>query len=653
MKMSRIALVTVLAVCLAAMAAHGAEEKFMKTEPVKSKSVDLSFDFKQAKFADVIGYIAEKSGRNIVLEGTVEETVTLRLTGINWRKALDLVCEQVKAVIEEQGDVIRISKPPTVTLSTTPDASIVSVVNSIARIGGSSVIVGPGVTGTVSAQLYDVPWTKALDYIVRTNGFVVLREDNVFRVMDPTMLETQLVTKVLQLRYIQPPAAYKAVIESKFAREEKSELKTVTGTGEQLGGAGVSLLPTLSGARAAQAASSGGAQAASADFPLLAAVQKIASKKGTVNYVPSTNSLIITDTEPNVKAISELIESVDKEPVQVFIDVKFVSTSLNHDFRFGVNWANGLNIKQTYGSVISLLPFARSGNWATATSVHRNGPTDADIAAGIADYTAQNGPYTFGLLDFRQTQQTIEALASDANTELVQSPQLLLLDNHQGTIFVGETVRFAQTDSASNQAGGVQTGIIEAPNSPIDTGFQLLVRPHVVAGDDKILLDVIPKAEQLSGTSTKYPGFDEFTNGTASIQLPRVQSSTLVTKLMMDDAQTAVLGGMITESEGKTVHKVPFVGDIPGLGWAFKWEQKTRTKKNLLIFITVRVVHNHSDVQEIYTVYGDKYGGKIHDRMVQEDEALWKKTKERGYDVKIHAKDREPVKPKEDMGYGS
>jgi len=618
-----------------------AEEKFTVSERTSQRSVDVSFDFKGAKFADVIDYIAKQSGRNIVIQGEIDDTVTLRLVGVKWRRALDLICQQIGAVIEDDSmDLIRISKPVPISFEL-ENADLTKAVSAIAKMAEATVIIGPNVTGTVTAQFYEVPWTQALDYIVRTTGFVVLKEGKIFRIMDPAILETQLVTRVFQLRYIQPPETYKARIDSKFAEQVKDveRIEGVTGEGARLNvpvGVG-----GLSGQRARRLAarSSGGA---SSPFFLLNALKRVASDKGTVEYVRSTNSLIVTDTEPNMKAIAELIETIDREPLQCFIDVKFVSTDLTDRFRFGLDWTNGLTASSTYGSVLSRFPFdLGEGGFEDDVSIRPSGPTAADIAAGITDTADRTGPFTFGLLDFRDMAHVIDVFKEDDKTELKQSPQLLVLDNHQATIFVGETIRFAETQAASNQSGGLEQGIQEAANSPVDTGFQLLVRPHIVAGENKVILTVIPKAESLSGTGNTIPGFDDFTNGTATIQLPRVQSSTLVTKLIIEDGQTAVLGGMIQESNGTIIRKLPLLGDIPVLGWAFKYKATLKTKNNLLVFITVRIVKGSSDVTDIYTVYGGKYGGKAYERMNEEKARKWNKTKEGSYGTKVKKYERE------------
>jgi len=606
-----------------------ADEPVVVRERVRPRAVDVSFDFKSANFTDVVEHIAKRSGRNIIIEGEIDETVTLRLVGVKWRRALEAVCEQVGAVIEEEADdIIRISKPETINFEV-EDAPLGKVIGMIAKMVEASVIIGPNVKGVVTAQFYDAAWTRALDYVVRTSGFVVLKEGKVFRIMDPAALEAQLVTRVFQLRYIQPPEEYTPKLDSKFAPFKERKIAGIAGVGEEMGAAGV--VPIAGQGRRPTRASAvpGGA---AGEFPLLNAIQRVASKKGRVDYVGATNSLIVTDTEPNVKAIAELIETMDREPLQCFVDVKFVSTDVTNRDRKGVDWTNGLTFSSTYGSVVSKLPFnLNEGGFEDYLAVTTEGPSPTDIAAAITDMTDRTGPFSFGLLDFRQMSQTIDYFQSDENSELKQSPQLIVLDNHQATIFVGETIRFAETDSASNQAGGVEVGIREATNSPVDTGFQLLVRPHIVAGEDKVVLTVIPKAETLSGTSEDLPGFDEFTNGVASIQLPRVQSSTLVTKLILKHGQTAVLGGMIQEVESDDERKVPLLGDIPIIGWAFKWKSRLKARNNLLVFISVYIVRSESDIKEIYTVYGTKYGGKNYRSMEEEAAAKWNRTKGGGY----------------------
>ena len=173
--MSRFMLAACVAVILLGPGAvRGEDQQFTVRERVGERSPEVSFDFKDAKFPDVIDYFAKQSGANILVDGEIAETVTLRLVGVKWRRALDMVCQQVGAVVEEEGDqVLRISRPLTVNFEL-EDAPLAKVVGTIAKLAEATVIIGPNVKGVVTAQFYDAPWTQALDYIVRTSGFVAL-----------------------------------------------------------------------------------------------------------------------------------------------------------------------------------------------------------------------------------------------------------------------------------------------------------------------------------------------------------------------------------------------------------------------------------------------------------------------------------------------
>lgn len=605
-------------------AAAYAEESFVAREEVGRISTNVSFDVKDAKVEDVIGYVAKQTGHNIVVVGDIPDRVTLRLVDVAWRRALDLVVQQFGGVVEEDGpDIIRVSKPPTVSFEL-EEAPLKKVITIISKLAQASVVTGPTVTGTVTAQFYDVPWTTAMNQVVRTNGYVILKEGKVLQVVDPRTLETQLVTRVFQLRYLQPPDLYVAKIETEFADRTAAAatpVAGVAGTGEVLGAPVPLVGQSMQRGGSARSANAG----AESTFKLLEALRRVASQKGRIDYVDTANAIIVTDTEPNVRAIAELLETIDTEPLQAFIDVHFVTTDMTNRFRYGIDWANGFNVSNSMGGVMTRLPFnLGSDAWPRAISVTGAGVTTADIASGIADSPdGRSGPFTFGILDFSQMTQTLEFFASDAGSEIKQAPKILVLDNHIATIFVGDTIRFAETDSASNQAGGVQVGIREASSSPVQTGFQLWVQPHIIPSENKIILTVIPEAEVLSGKGQMIEGFDDFTNGQSTIQLPRVRSSTVITKLILQSGQTAVLGGLVNETSSDEVRKVPVLGDIPGLGWLFKWKSDLKVKNNLMIFVTVRIVHNGREMREVYTAYGERYGGRSFQGLRLDEMKSW------------------------------
>src|SRR6187397_18383 len=116
------------------------------------------------------------------------------------------------------------------------------------------------------------------------------------------------------------------------------------------------------------------------------------------------------------------------------------------------------------------------------------------------------------------------------NGEVIQAPKIFAIDGSEATIFVGETIRYAEAKTEQGQAGGLQLSVAEASGSPVEVGFQLLVRPNVIPGTEKMVMEVIPKETSLSGTGVSSfapAGFDVFTVGAGgsagSIALPRTR----------------------------------------------------------------------------------------------------------------------------------
>jgi type II secretory pathway component GspD/PulD (secretin) len=198
-------------------------------------------------------------------------------------------------------------------------------------------------------------------------------------------------------------------------------------------------------------------------------------------------------------------------------------------------------------------------------------------------------------------------LQRDTKTEVSQAPKIIALDGNEATIFVGETIRYAEAKSEQGQAGGLQLSVSEASGSPVEVGFQLLIRPNIVPGTQKIVMEVIPKETSLSGTGTSAlapPGFDVFTIGASglegSIALPRTRSSTIVTTMMLETGQTAVIGGLSTDQDTESNSSVPGLSKIPLLGELFKYHTKSRDRRSLMVFITPSIVHSSEDTELIF-----------------------------------------------------
>ncbi len=559
----------------------------------------VSLRVENRKLSEVVQYLRDQSGYNVVVLEGGDTPVSLDITDVSWLDALELAAELAGCVVEERtAGVLVVTRPVRVEFAF-DNAEITQVIDTIAKLSGANIVIAPEVTGTLSLRLTDVPWRDALDVAVKTLGFVVVEEDRgILRVVDPLSLQAQMETRSYQLRYVRPPSRYVPVIDSEF----------VTTTQKM-----------------AQSAGQGGQINYEKTFPVIAALKKAMSPGGDLDYIADQNVIIVRDTAQVHAAIQEMLDSLDVEPAQVFIDVKFVSTSNRDLFSLGVDYGDlGPQISLGGGQIPITLPFnLGSGGFEDLIIVNPSGE------GPFADPGLNSGntliPDTiFGALSFTQWNGTLRLLQRDITSEVIQAPKLVALDHHEATIFVGETIRYAQAKSEQGQAGGLQLSVEEADNSPVETGFQLLVLPHVVPGTNKIQMVIIPKETSLTGTgdpSVAPPGFDVFTVGASglegSIALPRERASTIVTSALLESGQTAVIGGLTTELDQETISKVPYLSAIPILGWFFEHEERSRNKQALWVFVTPTVVRSSRDTQRLLDLELSQRHGAYGERLQQ------------------------------------
>jgi len=503
-------------------------------------------------------------------------------------------------VEEDKSGVLKISAPPRVTFDF-PNADINEIISTIAKVSGANVIVGPEVAGTLSVRLNDVPWRNALGEVVKTRGYIVVEEArDILRVVDPLSLEKQLITRSYQLRYMRPQGNYVPVIKSEFVN-------------------GAAIPPT------------GQPQD---HFTVLDALRAaLTTNVGQLDYISNQNVIILRDTAQVHEQVQEMIRRLDVEPAQVFIDVKFVSTTNTDFLSLGVDYGDaGPQVSASGGQIPIEFPFDLGDGGFEDGIIANTGGIGPFSDQALSDSNVLIPDTIFGALSFTQVQATLRLLQRDTSSEVIQAPKLITLDGNEATIFVGETVRYAEAKSEQGQAGGLQLSIEEAGGSPVEVGFQMLVRPYVIPGSPKIMMEVIPKETSLSGSSgdtTLAPaGFDIFTIGAAglegSIALPRTRSSTMVTKMMLESGQTAVIGGLATDIDAKTVSRIPFISRVPILGELFKFKNESRDRRSLMIFVTPTLVHSSEDTEYLLQQELNRREIRLHEEL----EALYQSRQE-------------------------
>jgi len=533
---------------------------------------------------DVVADLRNRSGANIVIidaedKPISKEAISIELVDVPWRDALDLVAEKVGAIVElRTAGILAVTLPQRVTFEF-PNSDIRQVIDTIAKYGSANIVMAPEVTGTISVRFNGVPWREALDVVAKTLNFTVVEEGHgVLRVVDPIKLQDQQVTRTYQFRFLRPKSLYKPILKSNFVQTPQQQQQS--GTAQNT-------------------------QEVAKTFTVLQALSKaLTPNLGVLDYVDSQNAIVVRDTTQVHDSIKELLTRLDIEPLQVFCDVKFVTTTNLDVLNLGVDYGDaGPSISMTGGAIPITFPFNEgTGGWEDwlIASPNGHGPY-VDPALNGGDTFVPDT--IFGALSFTQVQATLRLLQRDTKAEVIQAPKIFAIDGSEATIFVGETIRYAEAKTEQGQAGGLQLSVSEATGSPVEVGFQLLIRPNVVPGTQKIVMEVIPKETSLSGTGVSTiapPGFDVFIVGASGLEgaiaLPRTRSSTIVSTMMVDSGKTVMIGGLTTDADTETKTKVPILGDIPLIGdLLFKHKVHQRDRRSLLVFLTPSIVHSSED----------------------------------------------------------
>ncbi len=265
----------------------------------------------------------------------------------------------------------------------------------------------------------------------------------------------------------------------------------------------------------------------------------------------NNNALIVTDTSLGLDATSRLIRNLDRVPKQVMIEVKLVEVNLDDTNTLGVNWSG---ISNNLGAALGT-------------------PATRGTSAGLA-FPA--GTFTFGkLTNSSQIQATITALATKGKAKLLSDPKVATLNNKEANINITEQTNYKQE---TNTVVGNNTQIATT-YVPIATGITLKVTP-TINSDGRIAMHLIPSVSQVSGLP----------NGPGTP--PDVGTRGADTNVIVKNGETIVIGGLIKDTQNDTVVKVPILGDIPLLGILFRRKSTERHRKELLIFVTPKIIED-------------------------------------------------------------
>ena len=290
----------------------------------------------------------------------------------------------------------------------------------------------------------------------------------------------------------------------------------------------------------------------------------------------ATNSLVITAKKAEYTILEGVIKKLDIPRCMVYLEALIMEVNVDTSFNLGVEWAGGASYDSGKGAVFAGSGAGLLGNNAVFALAEGNVPSNQGLSFGVMGNTINVGGKSFPSIG-----AVVNAYKSDANVHIVSTPQILTTNNKEAEIKVGENVPYI---TSKNTTTGTSQDYTNYEYK--DVGVTLKITPHINQ-EDIVRLEIFTEVIKLK-------------NPEALSDTPATLKRTASTTVIVGNANTIVIGGIIGDDVNESTYKVPILGDIPILGYLFKSHGISRERRNLYIFITPRIVRAPSDADVIY-----------------------------------------------------
>ncbi len=455
-----------------------------------------------------------------------------------------------------------------------------SVLQIIAEFTSLNLVASDTVTGSITLRLDNVPWDQALEIILKAKGLDKRQEGNVLMVAPSAEIAEQERLQVEANKQLQELAP----LETAFVRIKYADAREV--------------FELFTAARIEAGQAGGGSRDGNATNTIL-------SERGSAIVDERTNTIILTDTEDKINEFRRLIGEIDVPIKQVLIEARIVIANTDFKKELGATWGlagidklAGNTTSSAFGDRTLGFSGRRSGLTPgagvkesftySADEIERDDGIDG-IAGTADDVTTYTRNYDFGLgdslaVDLGVSNPTgsfslgyltdnflidleLSALESDGFGEIVSQPKVLTGDKQQAVIKSGTEIAYQKATSS----GATSIEFKEAV-------LQLEVTPQITP-DNRIIMDLLVSQDSVGAFTP---------TGEPSIDITQIKTQALV-----GNGQTLVLGGIFQTEEVKGVDKVPVLGDIPFLGRLFRNDLRNVEKREILIFITPKIIDDN------------------------------------------------------------
>ena len=436
------------------------------------------------------------------------------------------------------------------------DVEIRTVLDILAQFTEMNIVASDSVAGSITLRLINVPWDQALDIILKSKNLGKRENGNVILVAPTAELAAQ---EAQELEAQQVVEAFEP-LRTEYIRLSYAKAADV-----------LSLISQGSGSSNNSGNNSGTSSNRVDNNTLL-------SNRGTVTVDDRTNTLIIKDVGTSIENIHKLISKIDIPVRQVMIEARIVSASDSFSKEIGVRWgilsngaANNRNllVGGSNQTITDLKDFKVESTTINGQTViypkyEISRPDNLNVDLGVANPA---GRIAFGLLGISDFMLDLELSAMQAENrgEVVSTPKILTADKQLAKISSGTLIPYQES---AGEGGGTKTTFKEA-------ALSLEATPSITP-DGKIGLLLNIK----NGRPTQVGN-----------QIGVAEDS-LSTNIIVEDGQTVVLGGVFRNRTSNGVEKVPFLGDLPYIGQAFRRNMRNNEKDELLIFITTKLIND-------------------------------------------------------------
>jgi type IV pilus assembly protein PilQ len=435
-----------------------------------------------------------------------------------------------------------VKKLPTERINLTMrQAELKAVLRAMAKSVNLNLLVKNELKGEISVDFRGVPWESAFTGLLRTYNLSYVWEGNVIRVLtsDDVKLDLERKQQMRDTQWVEP------LLDPVVVNINYTDTKKLADTVQ--------------------------------DF---LTKDKDNKPRGSIKVDEHTNSLVISALRDDLTKIIPIIEKLDKPTPQILIKANIVETTKGVARDLGIMWGGynkGTNISGNNDFIVS------GGGTRSSTTSEINPTASGPVAIGgtgfgvnfqannLSSVASSSLALLFGKITGNYLEVQLQALQQDNKLNILSSPSITTLDNQEAFTENGERVPFVTLQTSSGGGTPTQTTSFE------DVLLRLQIKPHVIDGKN-LKMEITVKKDEVD-MSRK-----------SSLGDPYIIKKQTKTILIVEDGETIVISGLTKQTKSDAGHGVPWLKDIPVLGWAFKSDSKSDKMEEVLIFITPHIL---------------------------------------------------------------